>query len=58
MAAFLDRGGAFRPEHDVLDPVARPHFAEALATGVGPDFDLCRRRTLGMILDGYAALAG
>ncbi|MEU3498540.1 TetR/AcrR family transcriptional regulator C-terminal domain-containing protein [Kitasatospora cineracea] len=39
-----------------VDPQAHPHFARALATGAGLDFDRRHHRTLEIIVNGYAAL--
>jgi TetR/AcrR family tetracycline transcriptional repressor len=40
------------------DPAAYPNFAEAVRTGAGLDFTTRFRRTLDILIDGYAAAAG
>ncbi len=40
------------------DPAAYPNFAAAVRTGAGLDFTARFRRTLDILIDGYAAAAG
>ncbi len=40
---------------EIPDPVAYPNFAEAVRTGAGLDFASRFRRTLDILIDGYAA---
>jgi AcrR family transcriptional regulator len=46
------------PGPPVLDPVAYPNFAAAVSTGAGLDFTTRFQRTLDILIDGYAAIAG
>ena len=46
------------PGPPALDPAAYPNFAEAVRTGAGLDFTSRFRRTLDILIDGYAAAAG